>query len=80
MASLPKAGTVTYEEWLRMPATGYESIGAEEVWLVSPEAATVEVLQLQERKLRRAAILADGILKPKHFPFVHLDISQIWPD
>jgi Uma2 family endonuclease len=58
----------------------YESIGTEEVWLVSPEAATVEVLQLQDGKLRRTAIQAEGILKPKHFPSVEVDISEIWPD
>lgn len=58
----------------------YESIGTEEVWLVSPEAATIEVLQLQSGKLQRTAILAEGVLKPKHFPGVQIDISQIWPD
>ena len=58
----------------------YESIGTSEVWLVSPEAATVEVLQLQEGKLRRSAILAEGVLSPKHFSSVKIDIAQIWPD
>ena len=58
----------------------YETIGTPEVWLVSPEAATVEVLYLEEGKLRRSAILAEGILKPKHFPAVEIDIAQIWPD
>lgn len=58
----------------------YESIGTEEVWLVSPEAATVEILCLEEGKLRRSAILAEGVLKPKHFPAVQIDIAQIWPD
>jgi Uma2 family endonuclease len=58
----------------------YESIGTKEVWLVSPEAATVEVLQLREGKLHRMAIQAEGILKPKHFPSVEIDISEIWPD
>lgn len=58
----------------------YESIGTEEVWLVSPEAATVEVLYLEEGKLRRNAILAEGVLKLKHFPAVQIDIATIWPD
>ena len=58
----------------------YESIGTSEVWLVSPEAATVEILQLQQGKLQRSAILAEGILTPKHFPSVKIDIAQIWPD
>jgi Uma2 family endonuclease len=58
----------------------YESIGTAEVWLVSPEAATVEILYLEGGKLRRSAILAEGLLKPKHFPGVQIDIAQIWPD
>lgn len=58
----------------------YESLGTAEVWLVSPEAATVEILYLEDGKLRRSAILAEGILKPKHFPGVQIDIAQIWPD
>ncbi len=44
MASLPKTGTVTYEEWLRMP------------------------------------LLADGVLKPKQFPGVQIEIAPTWPD
>ncbi len=58
----------------------YESIGVAEVWLVSPEAATVEVLYLEDGKLRRSAILAEGTLRPKHFPSVQVDIAGIWPD
>jgi Uma2 family endonuclease len=58
----------------------YESIGTEEVWLVSPEALTVEILLLEDGKLRRSAILAEGVLKPKHFPLVQIDIAEIWPD
>ena len=58
----------------------YESIGTEEVWLVSPEALTVEILLLEEGKLRRSAILAESILKPRHFPTVQIDIAEIWPD
>lgn len=58
----------------------YESIGTAEVWLVSPEAATVEILYLEDGKLRRSAILAEGVLKPRHFPNVQIDIARIWPD
>jgi Uma2 family endonuclease len=58
----------------------YESIGVAEVWLVSPEAATVEILYLQEGKLRSTAVLTEGILKPKHFPSVQIDIAAIWPE
>jgi Uma2 family endonuclease len=58
----------------------YESIGVEEVWLVSPEARTVEVLRLQNGRLERVGLFADGILKPKHFPAVQIDIAEIWPE
>src|SRR5215471_4951888 len=53
----------------------YESIGTEEVWLVSPEAATVEVLLLEEGKLRRTGIFAEGVLRPKHFPSVEINVA-----
>lgn len=58
----------------------YKTIGTGEVWLVSPEAATVEVLLLQDGQLRRSAILAEGILQPHHFPAVKINIAEIWPN
>jgi Uma2 family endonuclease len=56
-----------------------ESIGIAEVWLVSPQVGHVEVLILEEGKLCRSAILAEGLLKPKYFPTVQIDIAEIWP-
>jgi Uma2 family endonuclease len=58
----------------------YQSIGLSEVWLVSPEGGTVEILLLENGLLRRSAILAEGILKPTRFPHVQIDIAEIWPD
>lgn len=58
----------------------YESIGVPEGWLFDPERRTVEILPLKNGQLRRTAILAEGILKPRAFPNVQIDIAQIWPD
>ncbi len=58
----------------------YAFLGAPEVWVVSPEGLTVEVLHLKEGRLRTTDVLKTGLLKPEHFPGVQLDIAQIWPD
>jgi Uma2 family endonuclease len=59
----------------------YAELGVLEVWVVSPEARTVEVLLLEAGALKRAQFVASGdTLKPKHFPHVQVDIAQIWPD
>ena len=58
----------------------YESLGVPEVWVLSPEAQTVEVMLLQDGRLATTAILHEGQLKPSRFPNVTVDISAIWPN
>jgi Uma2 family endonuclease len=58
----------------------YAALGVPEVWVVSPEARTVEVLYLDNGFLRTSHILASGALTPKLFPQVSVDIAKIWPD
>ena len=58
----------------------YAAFGVPEVWVISPDDRTVEVLLLDRGYLRRSHILAEGILQPKLFPHVQVDIAQIWPD
>jgi len=46
----------------------YESMGVPEVWVLSPDARTIEVLQLRDAKLRTIQVLTTGPLSPKLFP------------
>ena len=58
----------------------FKSIGTDEVWCLSPEAATVEDLYLERGGLGRNTIFAEGVLRPKHLLNVPIDTPRIWPD
>jgi Uma2 family endonuclease len=57
----------------------YEGLGVPEVWVVSPEAQTIEVMLLNDGRLSTAALLREGLLKPTQFPGASVDIASIWP-
>lgn len=56
----------------------YEPLGVPEVWVLSPEAQTVEILLLQDGRLTTTCILHEGQLKPTRFPGATIDIAAIW--
>jgi Uma2 family endonuclease len=58
----------------------YASLGVPEYWEVWPDRRVVEVLYLEGDRYQTAAMLADGLLKPREFPHVQVDIAGIWPD
>jgi Uma2 family endonuclease len=58
----------------------YASIGVPEVWIISPEGRTIEVLYFEAGSLRRHQLAAEGTLTPRHFPDIRIDIATIWPD
>ena len=57
----------------------YERLGVPEVWVVSPEAQTVEVMLLKDGRLITSALLREGHLNPAHFAGAVVDIESIWP-
>jgi Uma2 family endonuclease len=58
----------------------YAAIGVPEVWLVSPEAGSIEVLLLKGGELERAAMVVDGSLQPSQFPEVTVSIPSLFPE
>jgi len=58
----------------------YESLGVPELWLLSPEAQTIEIMQLSAGgRLETVAIVNQGQIRPRLFPQVRVDVTSIWP-
>ena len=58
----------------------YASLGIPEIWLIHPDVRRIEVLYLEAGQLGCRGILSEGVLQPRFFPSVQVDIAQIWPD
>jgi Uma2 family endonuclease len=59
----------------------YASLGVPEVWVFSPATRSVEVFYLEDGLLRPVQVFnGQGILTPKHFPSVKVDLARIWPE
>jgi Uma2 family endonuclease len=58
----------------------YESMGVPELWIISPEAQTIEVIHLENGKPITHGVVTQGQLSPRRFPAVEVEVSSIWPD
>jgi len=58
----------------------YASLGVPEVWVVSPEARSVEVLLWKQGTLATTSLLREGQLKPIKSPNAAIEIADIWPN
>jgi Uma2 family endonuclease len=58
----------------------YATLGVPEVWLVSPQAESIEVRLLNAGRYERTAILVEGALQPTRFAGVSIAIPAIWPE
>src|SRR5258708_13385340 len=57
----------------------YESLRIPEVWVLSPEARTIEVLQLLDVNLRTAQVMVQVQLSPNLFPASPVHCASICP-
>ena len=53
-------------------------IGVPEVWLMSIEARTIEVLLLKDGDYTERRLVNEGTLSPRHFPQVSIQVAELW--
>jgi Uma2 family endonuclease len=59
----------------------YQRIGVREAWIVSPQAQTVEVLQLSTEHIRRSGLYGLGhLIVSQVLPELHLTVDEIFPE
>lgn len=74
------AEVLSPDERIEEKLADYASLGLPEVWVISPEARTVEVLYLEDGHLCSTRVVADGTLTPRLFPHVTVEIASLWFD
>jgi Uma2 family endonuclease len=68
-----------FEDRLEERLDDYAALGTPEVWVISPEARTVEVRRLQGGRLERTAVLTEGSLQPSQFAEVAVSVPNLFP-
>jgi Uma2 family endonuclease len=65
-------------EDLNRKLADYASLGVPEVWVVSSEARTVEVLTWKNGRLHVAQTLSHGAFTSPHYPQVTVSVEGLW--
>jgi Uma2 family endonuclease len=59
----------------------YQAIGVREAWIVSPEARTVEVLQLTPERRQRSGLYGlEDVIVSQVLPDFRLTVDEIFPE
>jgi Uma2 family endonuclease len=59
----------------------YQAIGVREAWVISPQAQTVEVLQLSASGLERSGLYGfDDLIVSQVLPELHLTVDEVFPE
>jgi Uma2 family endonuclease len=59
----------------------YQAIGVREAWVISPQAQTVEVLQLSASGLERSDLYGlDDLIVSQVLPELHLTVDEVFPE
>ena len=57
----------------------YAELGVPEVWVLSSESRSVEILLLENGEYRSSGERASGILTPRLLPSARIEAAAVWP-